>query len=36
VGMGKMVALPRIDPSLIFFRYFSLCQWTSALRVSVL
>ena len=28
VGMRKMVALPRIDPSLVFFRYLALCQQT--------
>ena len=26
VGMRKMVALPRVDPSLVFFRYLALCQ----------
>ena len=36
VGMGKMVALPRIDPSLVFFRYLILCQQTRTFRGSVL
>jgi hypothetical protein len=35
VGMGKMVALPRIDPSLVFVRYLTLCQRTFTYRFSV-
>ena len=36
VGMGKMVAFPRIDPSLIFFRYLILlCQGTCTYRFSI-
>ena len=36
MGMGKIVALARIDPSLIFFRYLTLCQQPTTYRVSVL
>ena len=35
VDMGKMVALPCIDPSLVFFWYLFLCQPRSTFRVSV-
>jgi hypothetical protein len=35
VGMRKMAALARIDPSLVFFRYFALCQRTRPSRIAV-
>jgi hypothetical protein len=35
VRMGKMVAPLRIDPSLVFFRYLTLCQRTGTYRLSV-
>jgi len=35
VRMGKMVAPLCIDPSLVFFRYLTLCQRTGTYRLSV-
>ena len=36
VGMRKVVALPRIDPSLVFFRYLALCQRTNTCQAPIL
>ena len=35
VDTGKLIALSRIDPSLVFFRCLFLCQRTSTSRLSV-
>ena len=35
VGMRKIVALPRIDPSLVFFRYLILCQRMISYQISI-